>query len=363
MREAKRKLRIALIFGGRSGEHDVSVVSARCVLDTVDRNRYEVTPVRISRGGAWEMLPDLSKLDSLEPLDTLPGVPVYLRPGCSGGTLTPLVGSKGSELKADVYFPLVHGRYGEDGTLQGLLEMAGAVYAGAGVAASALAMDKVLTKAAFRQAGLAVAESLVFRQSRWEADSESIIRGIEQQVGYPCFIKPANTGSSVGITKVHNREELPAAVSRAAEVDSKMLAEIALDAREIECGVLGNEEPEASVPGEVFPRHEFYDYEAKYAGQGSRVEIPAPLEEELTEQVRRAAVTAYQSIDCSGMARVDFFLDRKSHQLYINEINTIPGFTPQSMFPLLWKESGISYPALIGRLIELAMEKKRLSGR
>ena len=360
MNASGAKIRLGLLFGGRSGEHEVSVTSARCVLEAIDREKYEVVPIRISREGRWAVLPPLAELDSLEELETLPGRSGALFPWPEGGRLAPAAGDSAvAYRRLDVVFPLLHGVFGEDGTVQGLLALADVACVGAGVPASAAGMDKILQKRLFQQSGLKVPAHWWFFRKQWYGQPESVIGEIERRFGYPCFVKPANTGSSVGISKAHDRRELTAALNLAAELDLKVLVEEALDARELECGVLGNEQPEASVVGEVVSCHEFYDYEAKYIAEGTQILIPAEVEGDITRLVQAWAVRAFQAVDACGMARVDFFLARNTHQLYVNEINTIPGFTPRSMFPRLWQTSGLSYSELIDRLIELALERHR----
>ncbi len=351
-----RKLRVAVIFGGRSGEHEVSLVSAASVMQAMDKERYEVYPVGITRSGRW--------LTQGEPMLALQSGPAEL----------PLLGeaqTAGAEARrelvpgtreagfpqVDVVFPVLHGPYGEDGTAQGLLEMAGIPYVGAGVLGSALAMDKVAMKDVFRAQGLPVAASEAMLARDWRAHPGEWVARIEERLGYPCFVKPANLGSSVGISKAHNREELVRGLDEAAAYDRRLVVEQGINAREIEVSVLGNDEPEASLPGEVVPCNEFYDYAAKYLDGESQLLIPAPISEEQTRTVRELAVRAFLALDCAGMARADFLLCRDSGRLYINELNTIPGFTSISMYPKLWEASGLPYPRLIDRLIELAMER------
>ncbi len=360
MSACRSRIRVGLLFGGRSGEHEVSVTSARCVLEAIDREKYEVVPIRISRNGRWAVLPPLGELESLDNLERLSGGCRALSPWGEGGQLVSAAGMRedpGAPL--DVVFPLLHGVFGEDGTVQGLLALADVASVGAGVSASALGMDKVLQKQLFQQAGLKVPAHWAFPRKQWQRQPEEVAGEIEGRFGYPCFVKPANTGSSVGISKAHDRQELTAAIDQAAGLDLKVLVEQAIDARELECGVLGNEEPEASVVGEVISCHEFYDYEAKYIAEGTQIIIPAEIEPQLSRQVQEWAIRAFQAIDACGMARVDFFLERGTDQLYVNEINTIPGFTPRSMFPRLWQTSGLSYRQLIDRLMELALERHR----
>jgi D-alanine-D-alanine ligase len=359
----KKKLRVALIFGGRSGEHEVSLMSAQGVMAALDKDKYEVVPVGITKEGRW-----LASGDPMKALSS--GVaaasnPVMLLAEPSQRGLMRLEEREQEEglsairlSQVDVIFPILHGPYGEDGTVQGLLELAGIPYVGAGVAASAVGMDKAIFKDIMRAHGLPVAPYLVIKRKEWEKHPEATVNQIEAEIGYDCFVKPANLGSSVGISKAHDRAELCAALAEAATYDRKMLVEVAVDAREIEVSVLGNDEPIASVPGEIVPCNEFYDYSAKYLDEESELLIPAPLPAETADEIRRMAVDAYLAIDCAGMARADFLLDRKTGQTYINEVNTLPGFTPISMYPKLWEATGISYPDLIDRLIELALERK-----
>jgi len=269
--------------------------------------------------------------------------------------------------RLDVVFPMVHGTGGEDGSLQGLLELAGIPYVGAGVLGSAIGMDKAMMKVAFAQAGLPIVDHKVIRSSDLEQERERFIRSVESAFGYPCFVKPANGGSSVGISKAKDRDGLADAIDLAARYDRKVVVERAVDGREIECSVLGNDRPEASVPGEIVPANEFYDYRAKYIDTGSRLLIPAPVSAEQSARIRDLAIRAFRALDLCGMARVDFFLDRTSEAIFLNEVNTIPGFTPISMYPKLWEASGLSFPALVDRLVRLALErhaeKKRLITR
>lgn len=313
------KLRVAIVYGGRSGEHEVSIRSARSILAAIDRSRYEVSEYFIDLEGRWHPRP------------------IVPQPGANPGI--------------DVVFPVLHGTFGEDGTIQGLLELADLPYVGAGVLASAAGMDKEITKRLCRERGLPVVDFLVLR--RPALDAERVLRSLP----LPVFVKPANLGSSVGITKVKVPEQLPAALELAAQYDRKIIVERAIDAREIECSVLGNEEPQASLPCEIIPSREFYDYEDKYVLNRTQFRIPAELPGEMIERIRQMAVAAYEAVQCEGMARVDFLLDRQSGQLYVNELNTIPGFTEISMYPKMWEATGLSYRALIDRLIELALER------
>jgi len=358
----KKKVRVGLIFGGRSGEHEVSLLSAQGVMNALDRDRYEIVPIGITKEGRW-----LASGDPLQALTS--GVVAASQPAAllaepsQRGLMRLEEQEQQQALRAiqisqlDVVFPVLHGPYGEDGTVQGLLELAGIPYVGAGVAASAVGMDKVLFKDIARAHGLPVVPYLVVKRKAWEQQPEETIAHIEAEIGYNCFVKPANLGSSVGVSKARNRAELRAALEEAARYDRKLLIEVAVDAREIEVSVLGNDEPIASVPGEIIPSREFYDYAAKYLDGRSELLIPAPIPDETAQLVRRLAVEAYLAIDCAGMARADFLLDRHTGQVYLNELNTIPGFTPISMYPKLWEASGLSYSELIDRLIELALER------
>jgi len=357
-----RKLRVGVIFGGRSGEHEVSLASAQSVIAALDKTKYEVIPIGITKEGRWIAYGDplqALKAGAFENTAHIallgdPTQKAIIRLDFSehSSSVKPI---KLQEL--DVVFPVLHGPYGEDGTVQGLLELAGIPYVGAGVLASAVGMDKPTMKAVFMAHGLPVVKHLVVRRKHWERNPEAIIEQVEGEIGYPCFIKPANLGSSVGVSKARNREELERALRIAALYDRKMLVEVAINAREIECSVLGNDDPIASVPGEVVPHREFYDYKAKYIPGESDLVIPAPIPQDLARYIQELAIKAFVAIDCAGMARVDFFLDRDTGQVYVNEINTIPGFTATSMYPKMWEASGISYPELLDRLIELALER------
>jgi len=366
----KRKLRVGVLFGGRSGEHEVSLASARSVMDAIDRRKYEVVPIGITKEGRWLLGGDpwrtlrAQAVYALGPGDE-PAVEALPDPGAtSESPLLPATPETAPLRPAewlgrlDVIFPLLHGPYGEDGTVQGLLELADIPYVGCGVASSAVGMDKALMKAIFRAEGLPVVNYLVVKRRDWERSPEAIIDLIERELGYPCFAKPANLGSSVGISKIHDRSEVAAALNLAARYDRKILVEWAVpQAREIECSVLGNDEPIASVVGEIIPSREFYSYEAKYLDDASELLIPAPLPPEVSEQVRDLAVRAFLALDCAGLARVDFLVERDTHAIYLNELNTIPGFTPISMYPKLWEATGLSYPELIDRLIQLALDR------
>jgi D-alanine-D-alanine ligase len=356
----RKRIRLGILFGGRSGEHEVSLTSATSLLQALDPAKYEVVPIGITREGRWLVGREADKL--------LPGVlekgkPVTPSVVPSGPKLIPLSSSPAAPHAGgpdvDVIFPVLHGTFGEDGTVQGLLELADIPYVGAGVLASAAGMDKDVMKRLFRDAKLPVVPWTLVLRGEWAEAPARVRRRIEKEVGFPLFVKPANLGSSVGISKVRKSRELAAALDLAGQYDRKILVEEAVDGREIECSVLGNERPQASVPGEVVPVNEFYDYEAKYLKEGSELIIPARLTARQTRQVQDFAVRAFQAIDGAGMARVDFLLDGKSGKVWVNEINTIPGFTPISMYPKLWEASGIPYPQLVDRLIELALERQR----
>jgi len=346
------KKRLAILFGGRSTEHEVSLISAAGILENIHKDRYEILPIKITREGKWLLL-DAKGGAGGKRLEGDAGIPVLPgEPGCGLIRLDHL-----KAVPVDVVFPVLHGTFGEDGTLQGMLSMAGIPFVGGGVLASALGMDKIVMKQIFIQNDLQTVDFIWFLRNRWKRESEAIARGIRQEIGYPCFVKPANTGSSVGINKAHDETELRKFVEEACSYDRKVIVEKAVDARELECSVLGNDDPKGSVVGEIIPSREFYDYEAKYRDENSRAVIPADIPEDTANRIRYMAVAAFQAVDCAGYARVDFLLDRKTGRLYLNEINTIPGFTPISMFPKLWEATGLCYPDLIDRLIELALER------
>jgi D-alanine-D-alanine ligase len=358
-------MRVGLIFGGKSGEHEVSLASAQSVAASMDREKYEIVFLGVAKDGRWIMGSSaLKRLAAASPTPLLsPGLEALGNGGESETAntmeLVPGSGQTASPLSSlDVAFPLVHGPFGEDGTIQGLLELADIPYVGAGVAASAIGMDKALMKSIFSAHKLPQVDWMMILRRDWESKPEETIRSIESAFGYPCFIKPANLGSSVGVTKAHNWDELAQALATAAQFDRKLIAERAVDAREIECSVLGNDEPVAAIPGEVVPMREFYDYAAKYAGDaGTELKVPADLTPELVRTIQEIAVRAFQAIDGSGLARVDFFLERVTNRVLVNEINTIPGFTSVSMYPRMWAKTGLSYPALIDRLIQLALDR------
>jgi D-alanine-D-alanine ligase len=359
-----KKIRVGIVFGGRSGEHEVSLASAQSVMDAIDKTKYEVVPVGITKEGRWIASGDPMK--ALKAGDAGASHPAALLgdPAHRGlmrldDTDRSLEATNLTEL--DVVFPVLHGPYGEDGTMQGLLELAGIPYVGAGVIGSALGLDKAAFKDVMKAHGFPIVDQVVLKRKAWDADPEGVMDRVEGALSYPVFTKPANLGSSVGISKCDDRTELAAGLADAAKYDRKLIVERGVPAaREIEVSVLGNDDPIASVPGEIVPSREFYSYEAKYFDEGegaSGLLIPAPLSAEMTEQVRELAVEVYKAIDCAGMARADFLLSGETGELYVNEVNTIPGFTSISMYPKLWEATGISYPELIDRLIELAIER------
>jgi D-alanine-D-alanine ligase len=356
MREKKR-LRVGILFGGRSGEHEVSLASAASVIRALDPEKYEAVPVGIDKDGRWLVSSKSHKIlqDVLKS-----GNRVLLPADPSAATLVPLGAGAGQpSVPVDVVFPVLHGTFGEDGTVQGLLELANMPYVGAGVLASAVGMDKDVQKRLFEQAGLPVVPFIVFRRSEWEQNREEIAADVTTQLRLPLFVKPATAGSSVGMTKVTTREQLPEAIDFAAQFGMKVIVERGVDAREIEVSVLGNDEIRASVPGEIVPHREYYDYKAKYIEQGTQLVIPAELSEKQVKTFQEYAVKAFRCIDGAGMARCDFFLEKRTNKIYVNELNTIPGFTSISMYPKLWEASGLPYPKLIDELIELALQLHR----
>jgi D-alanine-D-alanine ligase len=359
--DTDRKLKIAVLFGGRSGEHEVSLDSARSVLTVLDPQKYDVFQVGITHEGTWLTGPD-ARL-ALEHGNTGKLIPCTILPDPSKPCLYTLQHTDyGTVLERftdiDVVFPVLHGTYGEDGTLQGLLELADLAYVGAGVSGSSVGMDKGIFKDVMRAIGIPTVESVIVLRSEIEKNIEDAIRCAETVSAYPLFVKPANLGSSVGITKCNNRADLGEGLMEAAAFDRRVLVERGVDGREIEVSVLGNDAPQASVPGEVLPSREFYSYESKYVDGTSSLLIPAPLPAETAEKIRQLAVQAYTAIDCAGMARVDFFVEKATGKVYLNELNTIPGFTSISMYPKLWEASGLPYAKLIDRLVELALERK-----
>jgi D-alanine-D-alanine ligase len=357
--EKKKVLRVGVLFGGRSGEHEVSLASAASVIRGLDPDKYEAVPIGITKDGHWlvgqgavKMLPEVLK----------GGRRVMLTADPTEAALMPLDRGAGAQ-RLDVIFPVLHGTFGEDGTIQGMLDLAGLPYVGAGVLGSAIGMDKDVAKRLCQAAGIPVVPWLAVHRWDWEKNRESIIADVEAKFSYPIFVKPATLGSSVGMTKVHKAEELAPAIDLACEYGMKIMLEKAVTAREIEVSVLGNHDPKASVPGEIVPHREFYDYTAKYLEDGTRLVIPAELKPSQVHKIQTIAVRAFRALELAGMARVDFFLEKKGSKLYLNEVNTIPGFTSISMYPKLWEASGISFRQLIDKLIELAFEMQRERAR
>jgi D-alanine-D-alanine ligase len=352
------RLRVAVLFGGRSGEHEVSLRSAASITDGLRRHgRYEVLPVGITPEGSWYLGEDILQAlrEGKEPQKSMP-VALLADPGRRG--LFVLAGDRaGDIIPVDVVFPVLHGTYGEDGTVQGLLELARLPYVGAGVLGSAAGMDKILMKAVLRDGGVPVGPYIWFLAADWAEDSSRIHSEVREHLGYPCFVKPANLGSSVGISKVYREEDLADAVREAARYDRRLLVEKHLPGREIEVSVLGNDRPRASVAGEVKPCNEFYDYNAKYIDDRSELFIPADLALPVADRVRELAVRTFLLLDCAGLGRVDFFVNDGTGEIWVNEINTIPGFTSISMYPKMWEASGLSFTALLEDLINLALER------
>jgi D-alanine-D-alanine ligase len=375
--EAVKRLRVGVLYGGRSGEHEVSLASAAAVFANLDKKRYEPVAIRIEKDGRWTIADrpptamsaaeviEQMRLDAARPVRE--GREVHLVAHPNQETILSIDRGRKQDdsgqalvtgLNVDVIFPVLHGPYGEDGTIQGLLELANVPYVGAGVLASAVGMDKAVMKVVFAAHGLPVCAYRAVLRSVWDRRRDEMLQGLESALGYPMFVKPANLGSSVGISKAKDRRTLAEAMDLAGSFDRKIVVEAAVpDAREIECAVLGNDEPEASVPGEVIPSREFYDYEAKYIDEGSQTIVPADLSPNLSNDIRRLAIAAFKAIDCAGMARVDFLLQRKTGELFVNEVNTIPGFTTISMYSKMWAASGVDYATLLDRLIALAQER------
>ena len=384
------KLKVGVLFGGRSGEHEVSLLSAASVVNAIDKTKYEVVPVGITKEGRWVTAGDAERLLKGKPPDdakhlragdpeSTPGAAVLAAGEAvvvppepahrTTSSLTPfqtdaVLARRASDraLNVDVIFPVLHGTFGEDGTIQGLLELADIAYVGAGVLGSAAGMDKDVMKALFLANGLPIVKHVTVLRGEWDENPKKTEKLVESKLKYPMFVKPANLGSSVGISKAHNRRELGPAIYEAAKFDRKIVIEQGVGgaknkAREIECSVLGNDKPAASVPGEIVPGKEFYDYTAKYLDEGSELIIPAKLTKTETKKVQELAIKSFRAVDCSGLARVDFLMDPKTRKLYVNEINTMPGFTAISMYPKLWGASGLSYPDLIDRLIQLGLER------
>jgi D-alanine-D-alanine ligase len=385
-----KKIRVGILFGGRSGEHEVSLLSAASVFNAIDKDNYEVVPIGITKEGRWVTSTDAERLlhgkfedhkhlRAGDPEATAGaavlarGESVVVPPEPQRhGSITPFETDASSQaptrraadraIDVDVIFPVLHGTFGEDGTIQGLLELADMPYVGAGVLGSAAGMDKDVMKRLFRDAGLPIVKHVTVLRSAWREQPKNARKLIEGALKYPVFVKPANLGSSVGISKVHDSSELAAAMDEAAQFDRKLVIEQGVGgskakAREIECSVLGNDNPMASVPGEIVPIKEFYDYDAKYLVEGSRPIIPAKLPKGKQKEVQRLAIAAFQAVDCAGLARVDFLMDPRSGKMYVNEINTMPGFTSISMYPKLWAASGLTYSELIDRLIVFGLER------
>jgi D-alanine-D-alanine ligase len=370
-----KKLRVGVIYGGRSGEHEVSLASAAAVFQNLDREKYDPVAIRIEKDGRWTLPPrpptlisaaDVIHSAKQELTESTREAHLVAHPG--GDTLitidrgpspgSGLAHAAVSGLGLDVVFPVLHGPYGEDGTVQGLLELANVPYVGAGVLASAVGMDKATMKLVFAAKGLPLCDYEVVLKRDWQRDERAIMNAVVSKLGFPVFVKPANLGSSVGISKAKHATELRAAINLAADFDRKIVVEAGVpQAREIECAVLGNDEPEASVPGEIIPGREFYDYEAKYLDDTSRTVIPAELTERQADEIRKLSIAAFKAVDCAGMARVDFLLAGDTGVLYLNEVNTIPGFTTISMYSKMWEASGLPYPKLVDKLITLAIER------
>lgn len=371
------KLTVAVIFGGQSPEHEVSRMSAASIVRNIDTGKYNVVTIGINREGSWfyyngpvELIEN-GEWESYAKKQTKGAQPFNIlkfqnakvihrgkeKKGAGPRKFFEWLGAENSETKVDVIFPVLHGCNGEDGTVQGFFELMGLPYVGAGVLASAIGMDKSYSKIAFARAGLLQADYLVVHKNNLELDENAIISQIEEKFAYPCFVKPCNAGSSVGATKAHDEKELREGLKIASSYDRKILVEEYIDGRELECSVLGNDKPQASTVGEIIPSREFYDYDAKYNDESSKLIIPAELPLSTIQDIRDCAIKAFQAIDCSGFARVDFFIHNESNQIYINEINTIPGFTSISMYPKLWEASGISYKELVDKLIKLAIER------
>lgn len=362
------KLKIGVIFGGRSGEHDISIRSAATVLEQIDKEKYEVIPVAITEAGGWlnpaeslALLPNTVQEMFVNSLEGFTRTFVALLGDTKYKGLTRLGDSENQTAPLDVVFPVLHGTFGEDGTIQGLLEMADLPYVGCGVLASACGMDKVVMKTLFRDADLPICKYVWFLRAEWERSSDAVLEQTEQKLGFPCFVKPANLGSSVGVSRATDKESLRAAIALAAEYDRKIIVEEGLDMREIECAVIGNEDAQASLPGEYIIHDEakkFLDYTEKYTGTGNNdFVVPAPVSEELSNKIRQMAVSAFRAVDASGLARVDFFLRRDTGALLVNEINTLPGMTDSSGFPKMWAGTGKNFAQVIDDLIHLAIER------
>jgi D-alanine-D-alanine ligase len=355
--ETVKRLRVGIVYGGRSGEHEVSVASAASIFANLDHRKYEAVPILIEKGGRWVLTGTAPKaISAADVLRQGAGESLAASPAVSLEAVEPTTALAPS--RVDVVFPVLHGPYGEDGTVQGLLELASVPYVGCGVLGSAVGMDKAVMKTLFAARGLPVGPYLVVLRREWLAGASEITSRVSRTLGYPVFVKPANLGSSVGISKATSDATFAEAMALALQFDRKIVVEAAVpNAREIECAVLGNDDPRASVPGEVVPSREFYDYEAKYLDSQSKILIPAPLSDAQVRQVQRLSVEAFQAVDGAGMSRVDFLMDAASGDLLLNEVNTIPGFTTISMYPKMWEASGLPYAELLDRLIQLALER------
>ena len=355
-----RKIRVGLLFGGRSGEHEVSLASAASVLAELDPDKYDVVGIGITRHGRWLMSSSPEHLLRQEVTLELPDT-VEVAPDFAHGSIVPVNGHAAiadlPETPIDIIFPVLHGPFGEDGTVQGFFEIAGLPYVGSGVLGSAVSMDKVMMKNLFAQAGLPQVAYRLVRTLRWERERQATVHELEDALQYPLFVKPCNLGSSVGISKAHDREELCGALDVAARFDRRIIVEQGIDAREVECSVLGDDEPLVSVAGEIVSHHEFYDYDAKYTDGLADLQIPAGLTREQTQTVQDLAVQAFEAVDAAGLARVDFFVRRADGAVLVNEINTMPGFTRTSMYPKLWEATGVPYRELLDRLIQLAFRR------
>ncbi len=371
-----QKIKLGVIFGGRSGEHEISIRSAKTIIEQIDKDKYEVIPIAISQEGNWLNPKESLKLFSAQTQEILsktvenyPNNAIALIGDTKYKGLTELEtsGKKENSTPIDVIFPVLHGTYGEDGTIQGLFEMADIPYVGCGVLASACGMDKVVMKTLFRDAELPMCKYVWFLRSEWERESDAVIRQTEAKLGYPCFVKPANLGSSVGVSKATDENSLRKAIKLAAEYDRKIIVEEGLDMREIECAVIGYEDAQASLPGEYIIKEDdkkFLDYTEKYSGTGNNeFVVPALISEELTRKIQQMAISAFRAVDGSGLARVDFFLRNDTATLLINEINTLPGLTDASGFPKMWAGTGLQFPEVIDKLVEAAMERHRDKSR
>ena len=354
MENKQRKLKVGIIFGGRSGEHDVSLMSAKSVMDALDTSKYDIVPIGITRTGEWLVGDAMSALT-----DGTTSERAAVLAGAQNAALMKIDGQSkmSTATELDVVFPVLHGTYGEDGTVQGLLELANVPFVGAGVVGSAVGMDKAIFKHVMVSAGLPILPWQLILRSAYKKNPAAVLDQLEAELSYPMFTKPANLGSSVGIAKCNNRAELEAGLDEAVAYDRRVVVEQGVPVRELEVAVLGNDDPQPSVVGEVRPKRDFYDYVAKYISDDSDLIIPANLSAEKSQEVRQLAVKAYTAIDCAGLGRVDFLLDTDTEQLYINEINTLPGFTQISMYPKLWEATGMSYSELLDRLIELALDR------